>query len=378
MTRPPLRIEIALPSLVIGGMEVIAVQLARAFVARGHTVGVTCTEEAGSLKAVLEAEGIETHLVPVPGLVPNVFAGRLRRWFEARRPDVVHIQSEPWVKVARAARQAGVACVGLTQHGVITPEPWHALLLRRWAIRSTDWVATVSQPLLSYLVGEVGLPAGKVRVIINGVDTRHFAPGPHSDTIRARIGVNGTTPLIGIVARLAPEKDHATLLEAFTLLARRMPEARLAIVGDGPERAAIAARIAALGIAERAHLLGSSTDTAPIYRDLDAFVLSSLAEGTSMSILEAMASGVPVVATAVGGNIDVLDEGRCGLLVPPQQPAALADALYLLLTDREKRERLTRGGRERVLAQYSESSMVSHYEELYYASLQKHGRGAGG
>jgi glycosyltransferase involved in cell wall biosynthesis len=205
----------------------------------------------------------------------------------------------------------------------------------------------------------------KVRVIPNGVNTDHFRPGPPTGALRVRLGIAGDRLVVGIVARLDPVKNHALLIDAFARVRALVPEAALVIIGDGPLRGSLESRARRLGIGEDVHFFGVSNDVAALYRDLDVFVLSSNAEGTSMSILEAMASGVCVVATAVGGTSDLLADGKTGMLVPPADPAALASALTAVLRDRVLRRRLADMGRARAETLYSEPVMIEAYEALY-------------
>jgi glycosyltransferase involved in cell wall biosynthesis len=175
--------------------------------------------------------------------------------------------------------------------------------------------------------------------------------------------------VIGTVAGLKPVKDHFLLLDAFTIVRGEMPQVRLVIVGEGPLRAALEERARALAIADAVWFAGGVTDPAPVYRDLDLFVSSSKAEGTSISILEAMASGVAVVATSVGGSPDALAHGACGRLVPPADSARLASAIVSLLRERAERERLAAAARSRTVERYSENAMVEMYETVYRGTV---------
>jgi glycosyltransferase involved in cell wall biosynthesis len=367
-----LAIELVVPTLVVGGMEVLVASMARGLAARGHRVGVTCLEYDGELAGGLRADGIRVSVVPTPGLRPLVHAPALAAHFAQLRLDVVHSHSGVWEKTARAARHAGVGRVVHTVHGLLQKEPWHGPLLKRWGARHTDWIVAVSEPLRDYLVREIGLRDQRVRVLINGIDTDSFRPGERTGALRERLGLDAATPLVGTVARLAPVKNHVMLVDAFARVVQRRPDAHLAIVGDGPMRAPLEERIAALGLTDRVHLSGMMTDLAPVYRDFDVFVLSSLAEGTSVSMLEAMASARGIVATRVGGNTNLLDDGACGVLVPSDDAEAMAGALDALLGAPAERARLGATARERVLAHFSEAAMLDAYEALYAPGTRGH------
>ncbi len=360
-----LRIEMVLPAMEAAGMEAMTARLTRALVARGHEVGVTCIEAGGVLAEELRAEGIRVAVVPAPGLRSMVRAPLLEGWLRAVAPDVVHVHSGAWLKAAHAARRAGVPRVVHTVHGLIDDEPWYVPLLHHWAARYTDWVAPVSEPLRGYLMRRVRMDGAKVHVIANGVDTAHFRPGPPAGTLRERLGIADDRLVVGTVARLDPVKNQALLIDAFADVRARLPEAVLALIGDGSLRGSLEARARTLGIVRDVHFFGASADVAALYRELDLFVLSSNAEGTSMSILEAMASGVCVVATSVGGTPDLLAGGACGVLVPPHDRAALATAITAVLRDPARRRRLGDAGRARVEERYSEPVMIAAYEAMY-------------
>ncbi|WP_414475748.1 glycosyltransferase [Microvirga sp. M2] len=361
----PLAIEMILPSLATGGMETMTAALARALARRGHRVGVTCLESEGDLAEDLRRTGIPVSLVPCPGTVPLLRPHPgLREHFAARALDVVHAHNGVWVKAALAARAAGVPAVVHTAHGFAFGEPWFEDALRWWAGLRTDMVAAVSAPLREHLVHKARIPASRVSTLINGIDTMRFAPHGKSGLLRGAVGIGPDVPLVGCVARLDPVKNLALLVDAMTLVVRDLPGARLVLVGDGPVRESLREQAQAAGLGDRVLFPGTFADTAPVYRDLDVFVLPSLSEGTSISALEAMASGTPVVATAVGGTPELLGDG-CGVLVPPGDARVLADAIQGLLADPIGRSRMAQVARKRVLDRFSHADMVRAYERLY-------------
>jgi len=274
------------------------------------------------------------------------------------------VHSGCWGQAARAARAARVGGIVHTAHGLDGKDPWHTPYFKRWAAWHTDAIVAVSHEHREYLIDVAGVPPAKVRVIPNGIDVDRFAPGPRTGALRAQLGV-GERPLVGIVARFAPVKNHALLLDAFArVVAAGDPPADLVLIGEGDLRPALEAQADLLGIAGRVHFAGLAADPAPWYRDLDAFVLSSDSEATSISILEAMATGLPVVATAVGGTPDLLGDGA-GVLVPARDPAALGDALRVVLADAGRRRTLGEAARARAVARYAGAAMADAYESLY-------------
>jgi glycosyltransferase involved in cell wall biosynthesis len=357
-------------------METMTRDLAFGLAERGHGVGITCIEEEGELAPLLREEGISVRLVKCPGIRSNFFPdAELIAHFAARRCDVVHAHNGVWAKAALASRSAHVPATVSTLHGFAFGERWPSEPLRWWGARNSDIVVAVSASLRRHLVERTRLPASKVTMLSNGIDTRRFAPGRPSGTMRTRFGIAADVPVVGCVARLDRIKNHIVLLASLKLVSASFPQARLVLVGEGPLHEELEAQAADMGLSNSVIFAGACADPALLYRDLDAFALASLSEGTSISVLEAMASGVPVVATAVGGTPDLLADGACGLLVPSGDSAAMAAAITRLLGDSKLRGQLAAAARERVVSGFSRSSMVIAYEELYRSILRnKHER----
>ena len=361
-----------LPSLAMGGMEMMARDLALGLAARRHRVGITCLEEEGELAVALRASDVSVSLVGCPGIRPNFFPdAKLKAHVAARGCHVVHAHNAVWAKAALASCSVRVPAKVSTLHGFAYGEGWQSELLRWWGALHSDVVVAVSAPLRRHLVQRTRIPASKVTVLPNGIDTARFAPGHRSGTIHARFGIAPGSSLVGCVARLDPIKNHGLLLASLKLVLLSLPQTRLVLAGEGPLRQELEALVSEMGISKSVIFAGAIADTAPLYRDLDVVVLPSLSEGTSISLLEAMASGVPVVATAVGGTPDLLAGGASGMLVPSGDAAAMASAVMRLLRDSELRSQLAAKGRERVTSNFSQLAMVIAYEELYHSILRK-------
>jgi glycosyltransferase involved in cell wall biosynthesis len=360
-----MKIEMVANSLPTAGLETVIAYLLRGLSRRGHDVGVTCIEGVGDLGDRLRAEGHRVSVVPAPGLRTNVRAPELVRWLRQRAPDVVHVHSGAWLKGVTAAQQAGVPRRVYTLHGIYPVEPWYLPWMSRLAASRTDTAVAVTETLRTYLLERIRMPASRVRVIGNGVDVQRFAPVERDHVLAGGLGIPEGAFVVGTVARLHAVKNHALLLEAFARFQRDRPNSVLLLVGEGELRSQLAARAAELGIAGRVLMPGTMPDTAPVYRLFDVFVLSSVIEGTSMSALEAMASGVPVVATAVGGNPLLLNDGEAGMLVPTEQVEPMANALLELAADADRRTGLIRRARKRVVDRYSDDAMFDAYETVY-------------
>ena len=366
----PLRIGMVLPSLARAGMEIVAARLAIGLTERGHDVGVACIERSGPIAEALVSAGVTVDVVPTPGLATNLRAPALIAWMESRNPHVVHTHSGAWLKGARAARAAGVPAVVHTEHGLNEREPWYSDFLKRRGAAATSAVVAVSDPLRSYLLQSTRLSPSEVRTIPNGIDTRAFSPELPDSRARLLPGSGGRI-VIGCIARLEPVKNHELLLRAFREAQRARPELLLVLVGDGSLRSELEALARSLEIAHAVQFAGDQPDTAPWYRCFDTFVLASRAEGTSMSILEAMASGCSIIATDVGGNRALLGEENAGTLVPSDDAAALAATLAQVAPSAGTPSRLASAARSRVVRLYSQDAMVERYESLYREAISE-------
>jgi glycosyltransferase involved in cell wall biosynthesis len=361
--RPAGRVEMILPSLIAAGMEMVTYRLSLGLVERGWDVGVTCLQEDGELAHELRSGGVRVRTVPEPGFVGNLRPASLAPWLAQVRPDVVHVHSGAWIKGAHAARLAGVGTVVFTEHGLAPREPWYSPLLKRWGAHYCDHVVAVSEPLGEYL-RLAGISGRKLHVILNGVDTRRFVPAVGTGALRAEFGI-GAAPLIGHVARLAPEKNQHRLIEALASLDGGTGAPHLVLVGAGPLEEALREHATSLRVGERVHFAGVRRDMPAIYREFDVFVLPSLAEGTSMSVLEAMACGCAIVASSVGGTPAMLDGGSCGILVGPTDVPGLAEALRMVIADPAGQRGRREAARRRAVEHFSEERMVEAYERLY-------------
>jgi glycosyltransferase involved in cell wall biosynthesis len=198
-----------------------------------------------------------------------------------------------------------------------------------------------------------------VTQVYNGIDTETYAPGS-AMALRKALDLPAGAPVVGTVGRLDPIKDHRTLLEAFDAVRRRRPRARLLVVGDGAER-----RLLESAAGEGVRFLGTRPDVPELLRVMDVFVLPSINEGISNTLLEAMASGLPVIATRAGGNPELVDHQRTGLLTPVGDARALAEAIGRYLSDGELRAAHGREARKEAVQRFGGEGMVKAYERVY-------------
>lgn len=230
-----------------------------------------------------------------------------------------------------------------------------------------DWIVAPSQAVLDRLQIDEGVLAERTLCLPNGVDTRRFTPATTLSRRRERLalGLDPDAFVFGCVARLVALKRHSDLIEAFALIATRHPEAQLVLVGAGPRESALREQVAKAALGTRVHFPGERRDIENLLPMLDAFVLCSSTEGMSNAVLEAMACGLPAIATAVGGNPELIDSGRTGLLVPSCEPARLATAMESLLLDRARTEAWGRQARQRAETSLSVEAMVGKYDQFY-------------
>jgi glycosyltransferase involved in cell wall biosynthesis len=229
-------------------------------------------------------------------------------------------------------------------------------------------IVAVSEELRRYML-EARFPAARVAVIRNGIEAGPRPSPADRHAARRALGIAAETFVAVSVARLDPVKDFGTLLDAFATVRRRAAGARLLIVGDGPERAAIAARAAQPDLDGAVHLIGFRSDVRALIAAADVYVNSSISEGISITILEAMAAGLPVVATAVGGTPEVLANGAGGLLVPSRDAERLASAILALAADPQRRAVLGAAGRRRLETSFTIDRMVDEYVATYRGLL---------
>ena len=252
-----------------------------------------------------------------------------------------------------------------TKHGRNNPADKKKVWLNRFSSFLTRKIVAVSQNAADVCVDIEKVSSTTVSVILNGIDTNLFCPAAKED--------ESTQDMvrIGIVARLSAEKDHQTLLSACRLLVGHVDGFHLEIIGDGPLRSTLEKTVRTLGLDKHVSFAGMRHDVPELLRQLDIFVLSSTTEGISLTLLEAMATNLPVVATDVGGNPEVIINGETGYIVPSQNPEEMACKLSLLINDATLRRQMGKKGRERVVTQFSIKETVKKYEELYCEILSK-------
>ena len=298
-----------------------------------------------------------------------------------RRPDIVHTHTAKAGALGRlAARLAGVPVIVHTFHGSVFAGYFGSFtsrffqLIERTMALGTDAILAVSRRVAEDLEERKIAPRSKIEVIPLGLELNRFEHvSQYRGELRHELGLAADAPLVGCVGRLVLIKDLGTLLEAIVRVSTTCPEAVLLVVGDGDQRPALEREADRLKLGSRVRFLGFRTDLERIYADLDLAINCSLNEGTPVALIEAMAAGVPVVATRVGGTPDLLEDGRLGRLVPPRDPEALAEAITHSLTP-EGRSAAQTGlaelARESVLRRFSLERLLTDLDQLYLRLLK--------
>lgn len=289
------------------------------------------------------------------------------------RIDILHVHHVPnWLHIWKSARIAKIPAVVLTEHAKYSISRSNKLQRAcRKAAKKVNCFTTVSNDLKNYFVKEIGISEKSITVIPNGIDTSRFSPGPRTKALKDLLPDKFDGKVLISVGRLAEAKDQLTLLSTIEILKKQERNIYLIIVGDGEMRVQLEMEIAQKDLTNCVRLLGIRSDVDKLLPGSDAFVLSSKREGFPMSILEAMSSGLPVVATKVGGIPEAIKDGQNGILVPPNSPVSLANAISRVLDVREFAEDLSKKARLTIEGKYSLKSITEAYEKVYLSLFQR-------
>lgn len=344
----------------IGGAEVHVATLAEKLRERGHQVSVICPR-GRPLVAELRARGLSLRAPRTTGKLDPAMLARLALWLRRDRTQVIHTHlSTASLLGSFAARLAGIPALA-TVHG----------LNSRTCFNYAHAIIAVSNAVRQHLVAQ-GLPPERITVVHNGVDLRALSRPDESAALRAAWRLPADAPVLITVGRLVPTKGHRDLLEALVVLSRdpRWRELRLLVVGAGPLLPQLQREAESLGLAGRAIFCGFQREVPPFLQAADIFVLPSVQEGLSLSALEAMALGKPVVACRVGGTPEVVVDGETGLLVSPGRPAELSRALERLLANPDEARAMGAAGRQRVRQAFDLEQMVTKIEAIYHRLIR--------
>jgi len=355
-----LRIVHTESSLGWGGQEIRILAESQGLIRRGHEVSLVCPPEA-RIFAEARAWGVPSVAIPIARKRPAALRG-LTEWLRAHRCDVVstHSSTDSWLAaLARVALGRRFPIVRTRHISAPVPRnPWTRWLYTRAAAR----VVTTGERLRRQLIERNRFPGETIESVPTGVDAGRFRPGERA-AARRQLGLDPERSLVGIVATLRSWKGHRHLVEALQALPQSVA---LVIVGDGPQREALARQVARLGLERRARLAGDQADVLPWLRAMDVFALPSYAnEGVPQALVQAMLVGLPCVTTAAGGIPEIAEHERSALVVPPADPAALAAAIARLLGDEGLRRELGAAARKHCVENCSYERMLDRMEAIY-------------
>ena len=361
----------ALDTMRVGGTELNAVRTAERLDRKRFDLRIVCLDDQGPLADRYRAMDIPVVMMPLTSLYGRSMltsGRRFARYLRDERIQIVHahdmytnIFATPWARLAR------------TPVIITSRRWWHSLPNRklqmgnRAAFRMSDAVLANSPQVARSVAEREGVVEDRIWHVTNFVDDAAFTPLPNEQRVATRVrwGIPPGAVVVGCVARLVPVKDHGTLLHAFAQVRLTRPSAHLVLVGDGESRGELEVLATGLGLRESVSFVGELRDGVNHHRMFDVSVLCSLSEGFPNSLVEAMAAGVPIVATSVGGILDAVTDGENGLLVPTESAGELADALGTLIGDAAMRDAMGAMGRARATDRYGASAAVQSLETMY-------------
>lgn len=323
----------------------------------------------------IKGMGVTLHEIPQSGAWDWRCLFALLRLLRSMRPTIVHT----WLFTADLYGRIAAWLIHspIVISSVRSVEPWkprHHVMADRLLRHVTDGFIVNAKAIGDVLMSRERVNASAIHTIYNGLNLRLFDPAHTDGAVRRRFAPKETALLVGILGRLGPEKDHATFLRAAGFVHERLPAARFLIVGNGALERELRALTATLRLDGVVSFLESQPNIAEVFAALDLVVVSSRYEGCCNVILEGMAMGKPVIATAVGGNPELVADGTSGLLVPPQDPERLAEAIMALESDTARRRTMGRAARERAESHFTVDRMVQETIRLYQHLLNTRSR----
>ena len=362
------RICFLIPSLEVGGTERQLTYLAGGLTA-DHEVTIVCTRRGGPLADEMRRAGVFVRVLDtwngLGGWDPRL-RGKLRRTFRGHRPDVLHTFLFGFDLAAnRAARETGVPVVISSRRQLASWKKPRHVRVQRKANQLTDCIVANSRAAAEFAIEQEQAEPSRVRVIPNGLDADAFVSHADREEIRRRLEIPPDRHVIGMVANFSPVKDHPLFLRTARELLCRRTDLHFLLVGDGPEKKEVERAIRQVDLSDRFTRLTVTNDIADLYRLMDVSVLCSKSEGFPNVLLESMAAGTPVVAAAVGGITELIEDGVTGRLVQTREPNDFADPIEQLLEEPDAGRRLAEAASNRVRRDYSLEAMVNAHRAMY-------------
>ncbi len=375
MASPPPLIAHVIHHLWIGGLENGLINLINRIPEERYRHAIICMDDFSDFRDRLQRDDVEVFAIHKKAGRDLAAKWRLFKLFRKLKPSILHSRNLSGLDALLPAYMAGIKHRIHGEHGRdiddLDGRNKKLQLLRRLHRPLIERYIPLSRDLEHYLLDQIGVTASRITQIYNGVDTELFGPAV-GDKLLLPAGdrfTNEDSIIVGTVGRFQSVKDQMNLAEGFIKLLDRCPElthsARLVMIGDGPLRKPVMERVAAAGYANLVWAPGSRNDIDKLLPAFDLFVLPSLAEGISNTLLEAMSCGLPVIATAVGGNPELVVDGETGTLIPPADSNAMEKSLEKYVRDKLLRQSQGQAGRRRVEDRFSITAMVNNYVQLY-------------
>ena len=352
-----------------GGLERVVLDLIRAQHAQGHACQVICLFERGTLADELRDIDVPVHACGKRSGLDFAAVARARAILRRNCPAVLHTHNVvSHYHAVLAALGLPIGRIVNTRHGMGALRPGGRRdRLYRYSMRFTHVVATVCEAARDDLVASGIVPANKIVSVPNGIDIGAFVPSTREarQHVAASLGFSADTKLIGSVGRLNWAKDQSTLIRTFAKVVTRVPDTALVLVGDGMLGDELAALAKELGVGDRVRFLGDRNDIPALLQGFTLFASSSITEGYSIALMEACATALPVIATRVGGNAEIVREGVNGCLVEAGDADALARGIVMLLGDASYAQAMGDAGRRWVVQHGSLRAMAARYAQVY-------------
>ncbi len=369
MPERKIKILHVIDSLGIGGMERVVIDVANGLDPARFEQVICCISRRGEAADQLR-DGVRCIDLGKGDKADRLMPLKLASFFRRERPDIVHSQSWSGVDTALAKLISPRVKLVHSEHGRNYPQWGKQPLMRRLARRGVyhlaDAVFAISSEVRKFYCDQTGFPAERMKIIHNGIDVQRIDEAD-AEGVREELGIAPNDFVFGTIARLDLTKDTITLVRAFAAVAlpRRNPRIKLLIVGDGEERSKLEEFIDKLDLNRAVIFTGMRRDVPRLLKAMDVFVLSSVSEGMPLTVLEAMAARLPVVATEIGALPELVEEGKTGFLVPIRHAVAIADRLEEFLANRQLAKSFGEAARYKVEREFTLEQMLQNYAELY-------------
>lgn len=359
-------------SLSVGGREKVVIDMLNGLNDDIFTLSLCCLKKAGPILDYLKNSNMELFFLNKKDGIDFGIIFKLTKILMMQKPDIVHTHNPgAFIYGSIAAKLANIPVIVNTEHGYGNVISLKKKMVEYYLIKHTSKTIAVSDDLKKKISDGSEWCQDKIITIHNGIDCEKFKSYKEIRKIRESFNFKENDIIVGNVARLSEVKDHRTLIDAFSIVCSKFNNSKLVIVGDGELRKELENKASCNELKGRVYFLGERKDINDILSMLDIFVLSSISEGISISLLEAMASGKAIIATNVGGNPEVVIDGKTGILVPSSNPILMANAIERLISDRNFSLQICEAAKKHVNEKFSIKVMVKHIENLYENLLLK-------